>query len=207
MSNRLAIAAVTATLQDLLTVAAAEVPGTAVIVGRPDSKRQAEPTPTINLFLFDVLNNPSLRNQHQPSRNFEGNLLDTPTAALDLHYLLTFTGRESALESQRLLGATIAALVEHPVLTPDDITRSMGLRDYLAGCDLATADDRVRLSPLHLSLEELSRLWSMLAQEPYAISLQYQASVVVVNPTVTPRRVEPVTVENITVSPIERRPR
>ena len=206
MSNRLAIATVTATLQDrLIAAATGEIAGATVVVGRPDSKRQAEPAPAVNLFLYEVVNNPFLRNDHGPSRTYDGTLVELPEAALDLHYLLTFSGRESALEPHRLLGAAIAELALRPVLTADDIARSVERRDDLRGSDLASSPDRVMLTPLHLTIEELSRLWMMMGQEPYAISLQYRATPVVVSPTVERHVVTRVETEIIDVSPMPRR--
>jgi Pvc16 N-terminal domain len=202
MSNRLAIATVTATLQDLLAGAVnAEIPAATVVAGRPDARRQVESNPGVNLFLYEVVNNPFLRNEHQPTRSHDGTLVDLPIAALDLHYLLTFTGRESSSEPQLLLGAAVIELASHPVLTAADITRSVAQRDYLGGSDLADSVDRVVLSPLHLTLEELSRLWSMMVQEPYAISLQYRASAVLLTPGLVARRAKPVEIVDVALQP------
>jgi hypothetical protein len=48
--------------------------------------------------------------------------------------------------------------------------------------DLASSPERVRVTLLPLSLEELSKLWSVFYQIPYALTLAYQASVVLMQP-------------------------
>lgn len=187
MSNRLAIAAVTATLQDrLAAVASAEVNGTQVLTARPDTKGKPDAGPTIHVFLYDVAVNPFVGNDRLPTRDRQGTLTSLPIASLDLRYLLTFSGRDAAQEPQRLLGATLADLNDRPVLTRDEIKSSTSARAHLADADLDQQPEPVVLSALHLDLEELSRLWSVLLQEqPYELSMQYQASMVMITPDVT----------------------
>jgi Pvc16 N-terminal domain len=187
MSNRLAIAAATATLQDrLLATTTAEISGARVVTARPDTKQQAHSGTGVNLFLYEVVANPFLRNDDLPSRNRSGALVEAPLVALDLHYVLTFFGKDNTLEAQRLLGAVIAELGRQPVLASEEIERSVAARDYLNGSDLTDQVEHIFLTPLNLTLEEVSRLWSVLMQQPYSLSIQYQASVVIVSPTVTP---------------------
>jgi hypothetical protein len=50
----------------------------------------------------------------------------------------------------------------------------------LGDSDLADADDLVRFTPTGLSLEELSKLWSVFLQTPYVLSIAYQAGPVLV---------------------------
>lgn len=184
MSNDLSIAAVTATLQDRLSACAGRViPGATIVAARPDAKRQAEPTPGVNLFLYEIVSNPYLRNQDLPTRRSDGSDVHEPLAAVDLHYLLTFNGRDNVLEPQRLAGAVISELTSRPMLTADEIQRSIDARSHLAACDLALQVEVIALAPLNLNLEELSRLWSVLMHEPYSLSLQYQASVVMLRST------------------------
>jgi hypothetical protein len=72
----------------------------------------------------------------------------------------------------------------------------------LAGSDLAEAVENVRLTPTVLSLEELSRLWSIFFQTPYALSVAYQASVVLVeDESKEPETGPPVTRRNLYVLP------
>jgi hypothetical protein len=203
MSNSLAIAAATATLQDrVLATTTAEISGARVLTARPETKQQQPDSGTgVNLFLYEVVANPFLRNDDLPSRDQSGALVEVPSVALDLHYLLTFFGKDNTLEAQRLLGAVVAELGARPVLTAQEIGRSVAARAYLSGADLAEQVEHVFLTPLHLTLEEVSRLWSVLVQQPYSLSIQYQASVVVVTPSVTAPEAHPPPTPNIDVHP------
>ena len=83
--------------------------------------------------------------------------------ALDLHYLLSFHGDEAKLEPQRLLGSVARTLHAHPVLTREMIQDTLQdpLFGFLAGSDLADQVEPVKFTPSFLSLEELSKLWSV----------------------------------------------
>ncbi|CAM9693155.1 unnamed protein product [Phaeothamnion confervicola] len=208
MSNALAVAAVTATIQDrILAAATSEVPGASVLAARSDAKLQGD-GPSVNVFLYAVVVNPFLSNEPlaprtAPTRRDDPNPLIpvavAPVAALDLHYVITFHGKDSSLEPQRMLGAVIADLGGNPVLLRSEIRQSVTTREFLAGADLADQVDRVVLTPIHLSLEETARLWSVMLQEPYSLSLQYVASVVLV--TAEPRTALPVTDIAVRTSP------
>ena len=199
MSNYLAIATVTATLSQILQVAASDAVDQAnVTTERPESAAdQAAPDPAINLYLFQATPNPALRNADLPTRSSNGNLVDRPTAALDLHYLLTFYGDESQLEPQRLMGRAISALHTQPIITADDIEKvtdqeSPQAVEYLQASDLAEQIESIKVSPLSLDLEETSKLWSVFFQTPYALSVAYQASVVLISADVTAQSALPV---------------
>jgi hypothetical protein len=181
VSNHLAVATVTATLHNVLIGAGAVVPGTTVTTGRPAA---APPHgPSINAFLYQVTPNAAYRNEDLPTRRADGRLVQKPRAALALHYLFSFSGDEGKLEAQRLLGAVVRQLHAQPALRPDDITSTIGKPPFdavLAASDLARQVDVVRLTPLNLSLDELSKMWSVFFQVPYLLSVAYQASAVLV---------------------------
>jgi len=79
-----------------------------------------------------------------------------------------------------VLGSVVRHLHSRPLLTRAMIqdTVSDPAYSYLATSNLADAVDFVRFSPLSLSLEELSKLWSIFFQTPYALSAAYRASMV-----------------------------
>ena len=95
MSNHLAIAAVSATLSQLLQGAAgADLPGAAVRLGRPPSDGSPPAGPEISVFLYQVSPNAAYRNADLPVRGQDCQMVRRPRAALDLHYLLSFAGDE-----------------------------------------------------------------------------------------------------------------
>lgn len=205
MSNFLAVATVSAALQLHLTDAVtAAVGGSKVWVDRSDVKRQ---TPGVNIYLYRTSVDPIWRNQELPARREDASLRARPRAAANLHYLLTFHGKDDELVPQRLLGATLAALHTRPILGRDlidqvvaEATDTPPSHAYLATTDLADADDVVRISPDPLDLDELSKLWSVFFQSPYQLSTTYVASSVLLEEqegTVVPA--PPVLIPQLTV--------
>src|SRR5215210_8166176 len=158
MSDFTAIAAVTATLQSTLQEAVqADVSGATVSTVRPaEGENTNLPTTGVNLYLYQVSQNPHWRNEDLPTRRTNGEPVQRPQAAVDLHYLFSFYGGEVALEPQRLLGSTVAFLHAQPLLTRAQIEAAVAdtSRPFLAGSDLAEQIDLVRFAPLSLSLEE-----------------------------------------------------
>lgn len=193
MSNDLAVATVTAALKQMLegplrqTVASADVK-----LVRPDHN---VPTKGVNIFLYQVSPNAALRNADLPTRGPRGELVNRPVAAIDLHYLLTFYGDEPTLEPQRLLGATLRLLHAQPFITRQLIRDTLASADFktvLGKSNLADAIDLVKLTPLSLSLEDLSKLWSVFFQTPYALSISYLASLVMIEGDAAPQAALPV---------------
>lgn len=189
MSNYLAIATVTAVLQQILQeTVETDLPGAQVTTVRPDKKQGVDlDKPGINLYLYQVSPNPAWRNSDLRTRRPKGDLSKQRQAGLDLHYLLTFYGDERELIPQRLLGSAVRSLVDLPVLDPDTLRRytrrSQMLASsysYLADSDLADQVQRVRLMPSNITTEDLSRIWSVFFQTPYSLSLAYQGTVILI---------------------------
>jgi hypothetical protein len=196
MSNHLAIATVTAALRSaLLAALQADVPGAEVTTLRPSTAGGAGlPGLGVNLFLYRVQPNDTLRNADLPTRRPDGEVMRAPRVALDLDFLLSFHGADATLEPQRLLGSAARTLHAHPQLTEAGITATVAdpAVDFLAGSDLARQVERVRFSPLALSLEDLSKLWSVFFQVPYVLSMAYRAGVVLIESKATARPALPV---------------
>ncbi|MFJ8579379.1 Pvc16 family protein [Micromonospora sp. NPDC093277] len=218
MSNTLAVAAVTSTLRYVLEQAlggrqAGPVGGSRVTTLHPaDIPADAsggEIHKGINVFLYQVTPNHAGNLTDLPTRRHDGSLAHRPTAALDLHYLLTFHGDDAELDAQRLLGRAVLALTVTPVLTRDVV--EFALADYatetgtafLADADLADQVELVKLAPAALSLEELGRLWSALGTR-YRLALTYTATVVVLEADLVARTALPVRRRALAVAPAHR---
>jgi Pvc16 N-terminal domain len=207
MSNFLAIATVTAVLKRLLQEAADEaVSGAKVGTGRPvaDSNGAAA-VPGIDLYLYQVTPNPALRNDDLPTQRADGTLVQRPRVAFDLHYLLSFRGDDTKLEPQLLLANAARALHASPVVTRGAIHQALLQNEFsfLAGSDLEQAFELVKITPLALSLEELSKLWSVFFQIPYNLSVAYEATVVVIEGKETPQQALPVLDRGVYVYPFQ----
>jgi len=204
MSNALAIASVTATLTSILQAAVtSEVAGAHVVPSRPDAQAAVRP-PGVNIFLYNVVPNGALRNDDLPTRRSDGTLVQRPTAALDLHYLLICYGDEAQYEPQRLLGTIVRTMHARPALAASEITAATSSAPFTTfpeRSNLADQIERVRFTQVGLTLQELSGLWSSFFQTPYVLSVAYVASVVLIESAQTPSPALPVRERTILVAP------
>ncbi|MGP3927113.1 DUF4255 domain-containing protein [Streptomyces sp. 8N616] len=200
MSNALAIAHVTQALA--LLIENNLQPEIDIAVSVETRKPYADPPtePTITVFLYQVTPNPSMRNNDLVTRAPDGTLLKRPAAALDLHYVISAYGEETELVGQRLIGSVVRTLHEIPML-PKDVMETAAERPYLAGSDLAESVQKVRFTPAVMDVDETSKLWGMLHQTPYSLSVVYQASLVLIEGREKPVPAKPVETRTVRVLP------
>src|SRR5215469_16224450 len=136
MSNFLAIATVTAALQQILQTPVGNAVALAQVgFNRPDPTNTT--APLVNIYLYQITPNAAYRNADLPTRRADGSLVQRPQAALDLHYLFTFHGDDSKLEPQRLMGAVVTTLQAQPLLSQQNITAALNQYGFLATSNLA----------------------------------------------------------------------
>ncbi|WP_069169415.1 DUF4255 domain-containing protein [Streptomyces griseus] len=200
MSNALAVATVTQALALLIESNLGPEMDIAVKVEtrKPPSEPPGEPTVTV--FLYQVTPNAALRNNDLPTRAADGTLRNRAAAPLDLHYVISAYGEETELVGQRLLGCVVRTLHEIPVL-PREIIELAAERPHLAGSDLADSLQKVRFTPTVMDVDETSKLWGMLHQTPYTLSVAYQASLVVIEGREKPVPAKPVVQRTVRVVP------
>ncbi len=180
MSNFLSVATVTSTLKQVVQEAVGpKIPGATVTTVRPGSSENGTQTTKANIYLYQVKPNKALRNMDLPTRRSDGSLIQKPQAALDLFYLFSFYGDETNQEPQRMLGSVVGVIHANPVLTPAAIRTTTDSIDYLNDSDLADSVESIKLTPISFSLEEMFKIWSVF-QAPFALSIAYQASVVLI---------------------------
>jgi hypothetical protein len=181
MSNALAIAAVTATLRNLLESVnqGTGLNGSNVTITTkpPDKARDGTSTDNqINLFLYQVLPNAAWRNMDIPQRVRAGETA-IPPLALNLYYMLTAYGEgDDDSLGHRLLGHAMSIFYDHPLLGAQEI------KDALPpdiDSDLENQIERVRITLQPLTVEEIFRLWSGFLTQ-YRISVSYEISVVLI---------------------------
>jgi hypothetical protein len=178
MSNLLSIAAVTATLRNLLAKVAVpsagesdtELSDTQVTTLPLDKAGTQDDHNQINLFLYQVAPNGAGRNldgRCQPGR--------PPGLALDLFYMVTVYGRNSSdILSHRLLARAMSLFHSYAVLPPNDMAAS------LPDNDLYASSERVRINPHNMANEEMVRMWSTF-QVKYRLSVVYRIGPVILD--------------------------
>jgi hypothetical protein len=182
VSNYLAIATVTATLQRILQMAVQQdVDGMRVTTLQPGQIGNGTPETGINLFLYQVSRNPVLKNADHTAARAKGSPAKRQ-AALDLYYLISLYGNEAELEPQRLLGSVIRTLSDRPTLLPEAIRDTIADTRFrfLADSDLAEQIQHASIHALDLSLDDLSKVWSTFFQAPYRLSTTYRITLVTI---------------------------
>lgn len=180
MSNALAIAATTATLRNLLLAQIpaldADLSDLEVTTQPPDVARKGMTKAQLNLFLYQTVMNGAWRNLDMPLQVRPGES-GAPPLALNLHYLATAYGRgesDNDAVSHRVLGGAMSVLHDHPLLGRGEIGAA------LPGNDLGDQFERLRITPLAMGVEELSKLWTAF-QTQYRVSAAYQVTVVLID--------------------------
>jgi hypothetical protein len=194
MSNSLAIAAVTATLRGLLIREIRDLPNQNVTTRPPDRAfgGGSAASDQLNVFLYQIIPNAAWRNRDIPNQTRPGETKQQPLA-LNLHYLISATGAgDDEIRSHRWLAQAMSIFHDYTILSPQEI------REALTDNDLHEQVERVRISPLALSVEDLSKLWTTFTT-PYRISTAYEVSVVLIESRRPARAPLPVLERNIAV--------
>jgi hypothetical protein len=194
MSNHLAIATITAGLMQLIQEAIdGDGLGGTVSVGRPVAQGDQDAAPSVNLFLYQVAPNAAQRNSHLAARGADGRQRGPSVVAFDLFYLLSFYGKADGFAAERLLGSVARALEHRPTIGKALSKRMASDHDVLADSDLDRAPEPPRATPVALSLDDMSKLWSVLFQVPYVLSAAYRLSPIVIETRETGSPGPPVT--------------
>jgi hypothetical protein len=211
MSNYLGIATVTEALRQLVQSGADDArPGAEAKVLRPPSTLSGnhpagQPNTFAGVYLYEVTPNAAWRNDETPTRRSDGTLLRPTRAAFDLSYMISFYGDDNKLEPPMVLGAVLRRLSTRPVLTKDEINNAKGsvLVTDLANSDLEKEVEQVKFTMIPLSLEEMSKIWSIFFQTSYQLSVAYHAAVVFVDGGEIPSPALPVQLRNVYVRAFE----
>jgi hypothetical protein len=179
MSNTLAIAAVTATLRNLMAQGVTRDPELedTVVTTLPldKARRDTDTTNQLNVFLYHAIPNGAWRNWDLPQQVKAGET-GFPPLALNLYYMLTAYGRDNDSGqpfSHHVLGRAMRVLHDHPLLGRNEI------RTALVNNDLHNQVERIRFTWQPLSVDDLSKLWTGF-QSQYRLSVAYEAAVVLI---------------------------
>ncbi len=127
-----------------------------------DSPGEIESTtaPRLSVFLYHIAENSYLRNTEPESVNITQ--IQYPPITLDLYYIFTpyAQNRDTALI---ILEGLVQTLYDHSVFKGD----------ILQGNLAANGNDKIRITPNNLSLDELNKLWSIFPNKSFKLSVSY----------------------------------
>jgi Pvc16 N-terminal domain len=195
VSTGYGIAAVTAVLKArlenrLLDADVQAAIGPASVTALPPDTVQAgaaEPN-QLNIFLHHATPSAAWRNEGHPIRSGNGQRIARPPLALDLNYLVTAFGVDT-YAAEILLGEAMAELHEHPLLDSASVDHVLHpaapdatLPAAVSASGLENQPEPVRIVPIAVNSEEMSRLWTSL-QGKYRATAAYLVGSVLIDPS------------------------
>ena len=177
MANYTAIADAGRTLIELLRDRMHDLVSASSIMLASPGEIDAQDAPRLCLFLYQVNESPSMKNQEMQPIN--PGTLQYPPLTLDLYYMLTCYGSaqitdrtERTLEEHTVMGRAMSVLSDNAVI------RGSALKGSLAG----TGEDlRITFNPV--PQDEINRLWNSFPEKPYKLSACYMVSPVRIDST------------------------
>lgn len=211
MSDHLAIGGVSLTLRALLEdrmefARPGLAPGQRVLItlSAPDVEHENVTGPRLNLFLYHLSENGSLKNQEIPGHGHPG-AYGHPPLSLDLYYLMTAYSNteQNDVLGQQVLGDAMRVLHDFPIIT-DGLLRERTLGNVpVLDTSLLGEFERVKIALQPLTLEDVSKLWTALPETNFRCSVAYQISVVQIESRRSRPLTLPVRERHLVVFPFE----
>jgi len=173
------------------------------------------PAARLNLYLYQILENPAFRNEEEPPQAIFGQY-GSPPLALSLSYLVTSYGKPTEIEApenaapfptdslteldaQFILADAMRVLHDFPIITRNTPRLGPGL-PQLMDPGLQSDFESIRIVPKQLSLDELTKVWTAF-KEDFQRSVGYDVTVVRVQRPQQRSANGPVLRRNIPVTP------
>lgn len=147
-----------------------------VTIAPPDVSIDGIDGTRVNLFLYRVSENGSLKNQEIPGVGYPRDY-GHPPLSLDLHYLLTVLGVNDSDEStaQQVLGDVMRILHDYSIITDNLHKKQSDVK--ILDASLQGQFEKIRITQAPISLEDITKVWTALTK-PYRLSVAYNVSVV-----------------------------
>jgi hypothetical protein len=179
LANFLALSSVTATISYILEEVNKDVSGIKITTKPLDALEFQNPTNGLNILLYHIIPSANIDSIDPLMKDSSGNISSNPVLGLDLHYLITASASENNdIVAQQILASAMRILNEHPVLPRDTIRKATRGKEGLESSDLADQLDDIELSIEHLSMEDLSKIWSAFPETNFRPSVGYHVRVV-----------------------------
>lgn len=187
----LAIGAVTRALAELLEKKMNKPPllgaVTPAVTALPPDDDRVDDADGVNLFLYRVVEDPFNKNMHWRGDRANTKGVNYPPLTLNLFYLLTSYAKQSNganredITVHQLLGNAMAILHEHPVLNDVHDGDFDADLDTQFAKELRDSYEKIKVSLLPASVEELSKIWTGL-NKGYRLSVAYEVSLTQIAP-------------------------
>jgi hypothetical protein len=162
---------VSATLLDLLKLNLADVADQIAL----ESPKTAGDK-LLTLFLYKVLESPELKNaERQVVTRADGSLVERRAPlTLDAYFLLTAHAKPDLLNAHQALSRAMRVFFDNGVLH-GSLLRAQGTTRGL------TADSVLRITLNPITMEDMTRIWSVFPDTPYEISVTYLVTPVIID--------------------------
>lgn len=122
----------------------------------------------LSLFLYSIIENPNLKNS--PREIIDARTTEPPPLTVDLYYLLTSYASDNIpggltarlLEAQEILGRAMRVFYDNSIVSGSKLKGSLSE---------TVAEMHVTLNPI--TVEDLTRIWSVFPEEAYRTSVSY----------------------------------
>lgn len=177
MADYTAIADVGETLIDLLREKMQDLVNPSSIILASPGEIEAQDSPRLCLFLYQVIESPYLKGQEMQALN--STTMKYPPLTLDLYYMLTSYGSpqiadrtERTIEEHTVLGRTMNILYDNAIL------RGSVLRGSLAG-----TGEELKVTFHPIPIDDLNKLWNSFPDKPLKLSVYYMVTPVKIDST------------------------
>lgn len=131
----------------------------------------------LSLFLYSIIENPNLKNR--PREIINSKTSEPPPLTVDLYYLLTSYASDNIpggltarlLEAQEILGRAMRVFYDNSIVSGSKLKGSLSE---------TVAEMHVTLNPI--TVEDLTRIWSVFPEEAYRTSVSYVVTPVPIKP-------------------------
>ena len=130
---------------------------------------EADTSPHLSFFLYQIVENPYLKNQPFHKNNHK--TLRLPPLSLNLFYLLTAHAQNRESE-QRILGRAMQIIYDHSIISGS----------LLQG-DLIGTFDKLEIVLHPLTIDDMNKLWNMFGNKAYKLSIMYKVSTAMIDST------------------------
>lgn len=189
MANFTAIAGVSRTLRTLLRDRMEQAVD--ITIAPPDVAITGVAGQRINLYLYQLSENGSLKNQEIPGQGHPG-AYGHPPLSLDLLYLLTAFGSndtnpDSDLQAQQSLGDAMRVFHDFPLITDSMHVGGNPEAPLILDTALVGEFERLKITLQPATVDEFAKIWSAMPLAQFRRSVAYQVSMIQIE-SLSPRR-------------------